>query len=266
MKLEENYLSLIESCIDLASLMDKKIRPILLHKYEKERLGYQLYLYNLLIAYIKILKSIHLLLKEGNSTNSLILLRSLFELHVQQLYIRTNPKQLSIDFLWFAIVEKKRLSDMTVKTALDDDEVYLKKKLEVKESFDEIVDSYTDKNGKVFKKWHGKTLRILCEEVDKKWPEDYNLTSFYTSIYDRFSMEAHGGPLSLSLLLREEENVILPKLEPEFDYSRVVIEMSCNWAYYPMKFLNNEFHLDLKKDLRDFEKRIIKLITSRIIT
>lgn len=251
---------LIASFIEFGEELEQEARYILNRNQIQRKWPYKFLMYNILIVKIRLQKSIFILLKEGEPMSALLVLRTLFEIIVQYLYIKIDPVKNSINYMQFSYWQVKKLhvkgfGYINVQ-GHDDTEEWLKL---IKKQFETIETKFRHKNKmKLFTWWHGMKFIDICKKVDEKWPKKYDLERMYNGLYGFLSIESHGGPLSLGKLVIVERGNLQPRLKPESIHLETITGLVCNFIYEYYRSFIGVYNLRKREKLNSLKKRIDK--------
>ena len=249
--LSSGLISLYDQCLEFSNMMDSKIKAM---KNKTAKSDYLKLLRNILLAYIRFGQSMILLINKGDVYSSLIILRTIFELHVLHLYIRADKHRRSKDYYEFVDLDDIRQLESYRALNLDYRISDIKQALELKiERLGLSHNQYRNKYGKVRTKWSRKSsIKEWCEEVDRIFPgENYRLGNLYKTLYDYLSGHAHSGP---SALLGGKFNRNSPKVT--FD-AKIVVNKYCSFSYDLLRIINEEFNLNFGNELTEFRKVLL---------
>ena len=249
--LSNGLISLYDQCLEFSNMIDSKIEPM---KNKTAKSDYLKLLRNILLAYIRFGQSMILLINKGDVYSSLIILRTIFELHVLHLYIRADKHRRSKDYYEFVDLDDIRKLESYRALNLDYRISDIKQALELKiERLGLSHNQYRNKYGKVRTKWSRKSsIKDWCEEVDRVFPdENYRLRNLYKTLYDYLSGHAHSGP---SALLGAKFNRNSPVVT--FD-AKIVVNKYCSFSYDLYKIMNDEFGLEFQNELSSYEIELI---------
>lgn len=250
----EDAANLLKDLIEFGELIELEARFILNKQEIQRRYPYKYLTYSLLIGNIRLMRSLFILLREGEPKSALLILRTIFEIQVQYLYIKIKPVPHSISYMQFSYWQIKKLHELGFGNVIIEGEVDTEKWLEqTEEQFPSIVSKFLNKKGSPYTWWHGKNISEICKSVDKQWPNKYNLENLYKGLYGFLSIESHGGPLSLGKLAIVEFGNIVPLLEPDTVHMVQIIGLSTNFTYEFYKDLVGVFNLRQRGKLRSLK-------------
>lgn len=254
---------LMISFIEFGEDIELEARYILNKNTVQRKMPYKFLMYNMLIAKIRLQRSIFYLLKEGEPMSALLVLRTLFEILVQYLYIKINPVKYSINYMQFSYWQIKKLHEkgfgyINVQGSKDTEE-WLE---QTKKQFETIETKFLHKK-KPFTWWHGMRFVDICKKVDSKWPGKYDLEKMYNGLYGFLSIESHGGPLSLGKLVNGEFGNLEPRLESESIHQEVITGLVCNFTYEYYRIFIGVYNLRKREKLNSLKKSIDKFVNKK---
>lgn len=199
-------------------------------------------------------QAIETLCRAGFAKDAIILLRTMFEDLITFKYIQKDRNRIK-DLIDFDIHERLNGINIILENTLLDEKKKRKltKKREIlKIEWDKVKPRFTAKNGHVFSRWSGKSLKEMCED-----PED---KKNYIYAYNYFSKYVH---LSLlpdhEYILGREGNNVVVQTGPSDQLVTQVIHTLIIFLLQFLNVLNIEYTLSSDTELDSINKDLQSL-------
>lgn len=241
--------NIYNQCKKLSEQIKSKIQT---KEIERDRSQYLELLQNILLVYNRFGQAIFLLLNKEDVYTSLIILRSVFELHVLHLYIRIDKHNRSKSYHEFVGVDIIRSIEKLRNSNLNYRSEDVNSVLEMVDRAGLTLTEYRNKEGKLINKWSKDNIKRWCKDVDSYFEnEKYNLSNLYDILYDYLSGYAHSAPSALlgSII---NHNLLIQILN-----ARSVVNIYSSLSYDLYKIMNEEFDLDFQNEISNYEKELV---------
>lgn len=237
--------------IDLADDILSKITAIAV--YNDDEFLFKLVVRFFFVKAYRTINSIFLLCQHNYVEDAVALLRNLFEIVVNTLYISKDPLQRARVFLEYDHVQKRMLL-VTLQKANDpwSAKVLLgtvpEKVKEIEEQYERVKDNY-----KNLYRWSGKTIRKMAQDVGLNWHYDF--------AYWLWSNLAHVSPRAVDEYLKVNKRGINVAMPSDEDISRV-LKSSCVYFLMIMDKMNKVYALGFDEKIKKMEQEIQKIAKS----
>jgi len=191
----------------------------------------------------------------GNSADSRLILRSVFELLINILYIEKDPKARSLLYCRHEIIPVQKFLKSELEMVTQD-----KKKTETQLAYcDESllkIDNEIhgiDPNLDIPKgiNWSGKTVKEMAEEV--------GLKDVYSVLYWMLSSTTHSTGYSVQLYMKLNNNETIPRYYPNEDDTEKVTGSTAMYSLKILSTVNEYLKLERSKDLDELAETFKKI-------
>ena len=206
----------------------------------------QAVIHSLCIIAFRLFRSIMYLCQQGFWQEAEIMLRSLFEVTVNTIYVDIDPESRAELYLEYDIVFRKRLLD-AAKRQTDPQWAVLtgdcqKGALEIETEYKKVKQKFPNKNS-----WSNKTVRQMAKETGMGW--------YYDFLYAMWSNKTHGNVRAMFDVSKNGGDAVHIMLDPDFEGVRRTVIAACGFLIRVLDIHNKVFNsfpgteIDRLKDL-----------------
>ena len=180
------------------------------------------------------LKAVRVLWSERLFQDAVIVARSIFEAHLQYLYIRTDPVRLTQKYLDRELAARREFSVGIIRSSTArNGATWGRKKWVVAAQFYGSASRQTPHNANDSQGWSGKSLREIARLLDRKRSRGRKGEGFwsdYEFFYRLASAVTHTGAMSIQEYMKQPLLTRYRQLSSHRRYFREIPALACIWS------------------------------------